>query len=120
MFGTYITIAGAASTILLNIVLIPQLGYMGCAVAFLISSLLMTGLCYYFGEKHYPVPYDVRSALGYIGGAGLLIIGASFVKISNLWLSVPYHALLFGAFLAIVAIVERDTLKPGLARLLKR
>ena len=120
MFGTYITVAGATSTILLNIMLIPQFGYMGCAIAFLISSVLMTGLCYYFGEKHYPVPYDVRSALGYIGGAGLLIFGASFVRIPNLWLSVPYHALLFGAFLAIVAIVERDTLRPGLARLQKR
>jgi O-antigen/teichoic acid export membrane protein len=120
VFGTYITVAGAASTILLNIVLIPQMGYMGCAVAFLISSLLMTGLCYYFGEKYYPVPYDLRSALGYIGGAGLLLFGASFVKIPNLWLSVPYHALLFGAFFAIVAIIERDTLRPGLARLVKR
>jgi O-antigen/teichoic acid export membrane protein len=120
VFGTYITVAGAASTILLNIVLIPQMGYMGCAVAFLISSMLMTGLCYYFGEKYYPVQYDLRSALGYISGAGLLIIGASFVKIPNLWLAVPYHVLLFGLFLAIIAIVERETVGVGLARLRNR
>jgi O-antigen/teichoic acid export membrane protein len=33
-FGTIITFIGLAVTVILNIVLIPKLGYMGCAWAF--------------------------------------------------------------------------------------
>ncbi|MBC8155681.1 MAG: polysaccharide biosynthesis C-terminal domain-containing protein, partial [Bacteroidetes bacterium] len=65
-YGTLITIVGAGVTIGLNYLLIPIIGYMGCAVAFLASSVVMTALCYALGERYYPVPYDLKSALGYI------------------------------------------------------
>ena len=116
MFGTLITVVGVVVTIVLNILLIPRMGYMGCAWAFLVSTLVMTVLCYWLGEQHYPVPYHVGSALFYIGSAALLIYGASFVKIPNLWVSVPYHLALFALYLGIVAVVERDTVKLALKR----
>ena len=115
-FGTLITVVGVVVTIVLNILLIPRMGYMGCAWAFLVSTLVMTVLCYWLGEKHYPVPYHVGSALFYIGSAALLIYGASFVHIRNLWVSVPYHLALFALYLGIVAVVERDTVKLALKR----
>jgi O-antigen/teichoic acid export membrane protein len=62
-YGTYITIAGAFTTILLNFLLVPQIGYLGCAIAFAVSGIIMTGLCYYYGQKYYPVPYDIKSAV---------------------------------------------------------
>lgn len=118
-FGTLITVVGAVITIVLNILLIPKMGYMGCAWAFLMSTLVMTVLCYWLGEKHYPVPYHVGSALFYIGSAALLIYGAGLVKIPNLWISVPYHFGLFVLYLGIIAVVERDTVKLALKRIRK-
>ena len=115
-FGTLITAVGLAVTFSLNYLLIPQMGYMGCAWAFLISSVVMTALCYVLGEKHYPVPYDLRSAAGYILGGGLLIYASSFIKISNLWLAVPYHMTLFGLFLGCIVAVEWQTFGPVLRR----
>ncbi|ARK10434.1 polysaccharide biosynthesis C-terminal domain-containing protein [Fibrella sp. ES10-3-2-2] len=111
-FGTFITAVGLAVTFGLNYLLIPQIGYMGCAWAFLISSVVMTVMCYMLGEKYYPVPYDLLSAAGYILGGGLLIYLASFIQISNLWLSIPYHLALFGLFLGCIVAVEWKTFGP--------
>ncbi len=69
-YGTFITALGAAITVLLNVLLIPVMGYMGCAVAYLASSIVMCVTCYLLGEKHYPVPYDVSSALIYLFSGG--------------------------------------------------
>ncbi|MVM39747.1 oligosaccharide flippase family protein [Spirosoma sp. HMF3257] len=119
-YGTLITAIGTAVTIGLNLLLIPFIGYMGCAVAFSVSSLVMTAMCYFLGEKYYPVPYDVRSAVGYILGAGLLIWGGWQFPISNLWVAVPVHMALFAFFLGVVIFIERDTFQPALARFRNR
>ncbi len=116
-FGTIITVVGTATTIALNLLLIPVLGYMGCAVAFALSSFVMTAICYWLGERYYPVPYHVGSAVGYVVGAGLLIFLSGQIHISNLWIAVPYHLALAGLFVAVVGVIERDTFRPVLARL---
>ncbi|MEZ0538494.1 polysaccharide biosynthesis C-terminal domain-containing protein [Fibrella arboris] len=118
-FGTIITAVGLAVTFGLNWLLIPILGFMGCAWAFLISSVVMTVMCYVLGEKYYPVPYDLLAAAGYIFGGGLLIYLASFIQISNLWLSVPYHMALFGLFLGCIVAVEWKTFGPVVRARLK-
>lgn len=119
-YGTLITVAGTAVTIGLNLILIPAIGYMGCAVAFLVSSLVMTTMCYWLGEKQYPVPYDVRSAVGYILGAGLLIYVVWLFPIANLWVAVPVHLALCGLFIGVVLFIERGTFLPLVARFRKR
>jgi O-antigen/teichoic acid export membrane protein len=119
-YGTLITAIGAILTVGLNVVLIPIMGYMGCAVAFLGSSVLMTAICYWLGERHYPVPYKVGSALGYIGAGGLLIWLNSFIRIQNLWIAVPYHLILCGLFILAVLLAEWRTFGPVLARLLRQ
>ena len=115
-FGTLITVIGLAVTVVGNIVLIPLMGYMGCAVAFLLSCIMMTVVCYLLGERYYPVPYDVKSAVGYIAGGGLLIYASLQIHISNPWLAIPYHLVLFGLFLAMIVVIERDTFQPALMR----
>jgi O-antigen/teichoic acid export membrane protein len=115
-YGTLISGTGAVLTVVLNILLIPRMGYMGCAVAFLSVSVAMTVFCYILGERHYPVPYHVWSGVGYITGAGLLIWLTRFVPIRNLWVSVPYHAALFALFLAVIVTAEWATFGPVLRR----
>lgn len=111
-YGTIITFLGAGLTVVLNIVLIPQLGYMGCAITFLLSCFLMTVLCYWLGNIHYPIPYSLVSALGYIGSAGLLIWTSSQIHFTNLWVAVPYHIMLFILYVAMIVVVERNTILP--------
>ncbi|GAB2570821.1 polysaccharide biosynthesis protein [Spirosoma areae] len=118
-FGTFFTVVGAAITIVGNIVLIPIIGYMGCAVAFLASSFVMLVLCYALGNKYYPVPYNVLSAVGYLVGAGLLIWASWQFPIADLWIGVPIHMALFGLFIFVVLFVERDTIRPMVRRFRK-
>lgn len=111
-YGTLITAVGAVLTVAGNGLLIPRLGYLGCAVTFLGSSFVMMVLCYALGERFYPIPYDVRSAFGYVASAGLLIGLSSLVQLPSLWLAVPFHLALCGLFVAGIFIVERDALRP--------
>ena len=119
-YGTFITALGAVVTVLLNVLLIPVMGYMGCAIAFLVSSVVMCVTCYLLGEKHYPVPYDVSSALIYLFSGGLLIYLASQIEISNLWISVPYHLVLFVLYVGTMLVIERRTFAPLLAKVRNR
>jgi O-antigen/teichoic acid export membrane protein len=65
--GAFVSLLGAALTIALNIWWIPTLGYIGSAWATLICYASMAILSYLLGKKYYPVNYDVKRVMGYIG-----------------------------------------------------
>jgi len=72
LMGASVSLAGAALTIMLNIWWIPLFGYVGSAWATLACYGSMAILSYLLGRKYYPVDYDVKRVLGYIGlGIGL-------------------------------------------------
>lgn len=72
LMGALVSLAGAALTIVLNIWWIPLLGYVGSAWATLACYGSMAIVSYLLGQKYYPVDYDVKRVLGYIGiGIGL-------------------------------------------------
>ncbi|GGN14255.1 polysaccharide biosynthesis protein [Dyadobacter beijingensis] len=114
-YGTWLTLTGAGITIATSFLLVPQIGYMGFAIAFALSGFIMLSLCYYFGQKYYPVPYDIPSALGYIGGGALLIYASSLFKIPDLRVSVPVHMALFTLCVVVVFVLERKNI-PALKR----
>ncbi len=114
-YGTYLSVTGAAVVILLNYILVPVMGYMGCAIAFAASGFVMMVLCYYFGQKYYPVPYETGSAAGYIAGSALLIYLASLWKISDLALSFLFHSFILLCVLMAVFLIERKNW-PGYKR----
>jgi len=65
-FGAYFGILGSVVTILLNVLLIPVMGYYGSAIAILLCFVLMTVFSYSLSLKHYPVPYDLKSFFFYL------------------------------------------------------
>ncbi len=105
-YGTYISIGGAVITILLNILLIPVIGYVGCAVAALACYSAMAIACYALGAKHYPIPYPVKAMAGYVVLALFLGFAAWFVPIESQWLGYGFHNVLVLVFIAIVAFAE--------------
>ncbi len=72
-YGTYIGAAGAVLTIALNFLLIPVLGYMGSAWATLACYFMMAALCWWLGERNFPVPYPVGRLLAWLLGAVALV-----------------------------------------------
>ncbi|MCX7100643.1 MAG: polysaccharide biosynthesis C-terminal domain-containing protein [Methylobacter sp.] len=70
--GAGVSLAGALLTVVLNIWWIPTLGYIGSAWATLACYSGMAVVSYFLGQKYYPVDYDVKRVIGYIGlGLGL-------------------------------------------------
>lgn len=106
-FGTYISFGGAAITIIFNLLLIPVLGYMGSAIATLICYFSMALVSYLLGNRHYPIPYPVKTMLGYILLAAGLVWLALGVDIENFWLRHIYHLAICAAFAAVVWLRER-------------
>lgn len=70
--GAWIAAGGAAVTILLNVLLVPEIGYAGSAWATLICYAGMAAASYLMGRKVYPVDYHLGSVAGYVLG-GLTI-----------------------------------------------
>ena len=77
-WGAVLSGTGAAVMIALNVLLVPRIGYMGCAWAGLAGYGTSMLLSYLVGAKKYPIPYDLRSGLFYVLLTAALL-GASHV-----------------------------------------
>jgi O-antigen/teichoic acid export membrane protein len=71
-YGAWFAISGAIITIVINIALIPQIGYTGSAIATLICYFSMMLISWYFGKKHYPIPYELRKIFLYFFISGII------------------------------------------------
>ena len=80
--GAIISIFGALLTILLNISLIPMLGFMGSAWASFISWLFLSLVNYFIGKRYYPIRYKLSK-----GGFYSIYAALATVMIVNLELS---------------------------------
>jgi O-antigen/teichoic acid export membrane protein len=106
-YGTYIGGAGAVLTIALNVLLIPVLGYVGCALATLACYFMMAAICWWLGERHFPVPYPVGRLLAWLLLASVLVAVGWFVLPANYWARHAWHLVLSGAFVGLVVLVEK-------------
>lgn len=61
--GAYITIVTAALAFILNIWWIPMWGYFGSALATMICYAVQMIICYWLGQKYYPIPYATKKLL---------------------------------------------------------
>jgi O-antigen/teichoic acid export membrane protein len=106
-YGTYIGFGGAILTVALNFLLIPFLGYMGCAIATLVCYFAMAILCWRLGERHFPVPYPALRLGLWLAFATLLVGLGWGVEMAGFWARHAWHAGLTLAFLAALYLVER-------------
>jgi O-antigen/teichoic acid export membrane protein len=104
-YGLYISGAGAVITILLNILFIPQYGYMASAWISLIAYASMMVLSYILGQKNYPIPYHLKKDLAYIASS-ILVVYLSFVTFDR---DLIIGNLLLGIFLIATFLIERKS-----------
>ena len=65
--GAYISLVGAAITLILNWLLIPTMSYYGSAIATIAAYGSMMIISYKMGQKQYPIPYDMTKIFSYLG-----------------------------------------------------
>jgi len=104
--GTTISIIGAGITLVLLFTLIPSMGYMGAAWATLACYFSMAAISYVWGQKHYPIPYNVSRVLLYMAGAVVLWWGAEQVALEGV-MKYALRAVMLIGFLTVAWRVER-------------
>lgn len=109
-FGTTFSLIGAAITIGGNIVLIPYLGYLGCAMASIACYLVMAIICYYYGQKYYPIPYNFKPSFLYLTAAGALVFLAFKLDIYSFALRSVVNVVLAVLFALAVYLIEKKSL----------
>lgn len=113
IYGAYITIAGAAVTIILNVTLIPHLHYAGAALATFCCYLLMMVMSYKWGQKYFPVPYPVKKLSLYILTAVILYLihwSLVFLISGSLIFSIISGMVLLAVFAWLIGITEAKDL----------
>jgi O-antigen/teichoic acid export membrane protein len=86
-FGAYIAITGAILTVVINVLYIPTYGYMASAWATLIVYFIQMLISYILGQRHYPIPYNLKKFFLYIGLALVLYAVSPYVKVNNFGLN---------------------------------
>ncbi|MCU0387815.1 MAG: polysaccharide biosynthesis C-terminal domain-containing protein [Chitinophagaceae bacterium] len=110
--GARITLTGAVITIALNLWWIPEYGYTGSAWATFVCYAYMMVASYWMGQRHYPVPYELKKLTGYIVFAALLYsvhrFSASYLP--NMLARVGLGVVLLSVFAAALSFSERKEL----------
>lgn len=102
-FGALISIGGVIITLVLNILLIPYIGYMGSAWANFACYLFMMIVSYLLGQKYYPIPYQLRNAATYLVVALLAFLLSQLLDPSNLFINMLFNTVLMLGFMVFVA-----------------
>lgn len=110
-YGALLTIFGAIITIALNVYWIPRIGYMGCAWATLICYASMMVASYFLGNKHYPVNYDLKRILGYLGLSLALYFVSRLIKTDSTVVNLFVNNILLLSFVLTAWMLEKNNLK---------
>ena len=105
-FGAYIAITGAVLTVVINVLYIPKYGYMASAWATLIVYFVQMVISYLLGQKHYPIPYNLKKVVLYIGLALVLFGVSPYLQMHNFTLNIIVQNCLLLIFIGVVYVLE--------------
>ena len=106
-FGAYISVVGAVITLVLNIWLIPIIGYKGSAIATLAAYGSMVVLSYYYGRKYYPIPYNLKKIGIYLGLSVMFSVIYFYQFRENYLIGIPMLLI----FMGTIYVLEQKELK---------
>jgi O-antigen/teichoic acid export membrane protein len=107
--GAYITLIGAAITLVVNYFFIPSFGYMASAWATFLCYGSMMAISYIWGQKVYPVPYAWKKLVAYM--IIVLLVYLVYTGLTMLWgnrvFSLALATVLLGGYALFILRVER-------------
>jgi O-antigen/teichoic acid export membrane protein len=105
--GLYISIIGAMITMGINFIFIPHFGYWASASAALITFFSMMMISYFWGQKIYPIHYNIKKNVLYLSVA----IGFSMLSFYGFRTNYILGNLLLFVFLALISFQEKEKIK---------
>jgi len=110
-YGAYITIVGAILTIAINVYYIPQFQYMASAWATLIVYATQMLLSYVLGQRHYPIPYNLKKFFLYLSLSLILYWVGNQISFDKPMLNHIAHNIIVGLFIVFAFSMEKTNLK---------
>jgi O-antigen/teichoic acid export membrane protein len=110
-YGAIFSVIGGVITLIINILFIPKFGYMASAIGFFTSSLIITVISYYYGQKYFPVQYDLKKLGSYFMVAIVLYIIEMNFNFGSYFLKYTFKTLLFSLFIFFIWYHEKTDLK---------
>ncbi|WP_165041188.1 oligosaccharide flippase family protein [Dysgonomonas sp. ZJ709] len=105
-FGASFSIFGCIITVLINIIFVPIYGYVASAWATFFCNLIIMSISYYFGQKYYPIKYNVKVIGFYTILTLVFYLAGTQLYIENEILRLLYRTVLLIIFTVI--IIKRD------------
>lgn len=119
-YALWITCIGLFFTVVLNILLIPSMGYVGSAWARLGCETVMLVVSYYLNHKFYPTPYNIpRICLYFLVGA-IIYATTYFTKEINIYIRYSLNAILIAGFVYFAIRKENIDVKALIKSVLRR
>ena len=106
-FGAFIALIGAVITIVLNIILIPKIGYMGSAWATFFCYFAMMIISFAWSRKTYKIAYDIKNLLFYFILALTIFFFVKYVKIDNTIIKFVVNSALLLSFILLAVLKEK-------------
>lgn len=107
IYGAYIAIGGATLTLVLNIILIPQIGYMASAWTTLVVYAGMMVASHFLGQRIYPIKYNLRKAGLYLISSLLLFAVGYLIDFESLIADSILSGVLILIFLGLFMVMEQ-------------
>src|SRR5690606_36683001 len=102
-FGAYISVFEAILSLALNSWLIPIISYVGSAIATLSAYTFMMFVSYYYGNKYYPIPYNLKKMGLYLSVSSTFSVISFYVYRANYYVGLSLLTL----FLFLVVLLEK-------------
>lgn len=106
-YGILIAGIGAIITVILNIILLPRIGYVGSAIASLLSYATMLGVSYYLSIRHYFIKYDFKKISFYFIFAFALFGINRIIQIENQVIFLSINTFMLLTFVGIAFYKEK-------------
>ena len=103
-WGAYMSIMGFLITLAIQVTFIPVFSYMACAWAAFVANLAMMIVSYFLGQKHYPIPYELKTA-GYFTLFALVLFGGITTTqhyVDNVWLRLAINTVIVLIYSVVV------------------
>lgn len=101
-FGAYFSIIGCFVIVAINVIFVPIYGFIASAWATLACYLTMTILSYFYGQKYYPINYQVKKLFLYLIVAIAFYFIGTMPEIDSEIIRLGYRTVLLIIFIAII------------------
>lgn len=113
IWGTWFSLGGLAITLIINVVFVPQHGYMACAWAALCCYGAMMVASYLIGQKKFPINYNLPRLGLYILFAAVLYGAAMLLTTNSHVVNFVLRGVLLMAFGVLVWKKEKPLARRG-------